>query len=122
MILNSHDLNVTAETCDANENMYAGKHVERGDVQHDYNNAKHPYTKDPIGACRHIEGPQTMPAYIPGLLPSLIKPPVGCRFHPRCKYAWPLCVDQEPGLDPVGEGHFAACHLNTTTPPPKEAT
>ena len=57
---------------------------------------------------------------IPGLLPSLINPPVGCRFHPRCKFAWQLCVDQEPGLDPVGEGHLAACHLNTTTPPRKE--
>src|SRR2546427_11237622 len=69
-----------------------------------------------------MEGPQTLPAYIPGLLPSLINPPLGCRFHPRCKYAWQLCVDQEPGLDPVGADHFAACHLNTTTPPPKEAT
>src|SRR2546422_645568 len=122
MILISHDLSVMAETCDSMAIMYAGKIVERGSWRDAYKNAKHPYTKDLIGAFRDIEGPQTLPAYIPGLLPSLINPPVGCRFHPRCKFAWPLCVDQEPGLDPVGEGHFAACHLNTTTPPPKEAT
>ena len=122
MILISHDLSVMAETCDSMAIMYAGKIVERGSVRDVYKNAKHPYTKDLIGAFPDIEGPQTLPAYIPGLLPSLINPPVGCRFHPRCKYAWPLCVDQEPGLDPVGEGHFAACHLNTATPPPKEAT
>ncbi|TLZ71816.1 MAG: ABC transporter ATP-binding protein, partial [Methanobacteriota archaeon] len=121
MILISHDLSVMAETCDSMAIMYAGKIVERGSVRDVYKNSKHPYTKDLIGAFPDIEGPQTLPAYIPGLLPSLINPPVGCRFHPRCKYAWPLCVDQEPGLDPVGEGHLAACHLNTTTPPRKEA-
>ncbi len=120
MILISHDLSVMAETCDSMAIMYAGKIVERGSVRDVYKNSKHPYTKDLIGAFPDIEGPQTLPAYIPGLLPSLINPPVGCRFHPRCKFAWPLCVDQEPGLDPVGEGHLAACHLNTTTPPRKE--
>src|SRR2546426_342591 len=122
MILISHDLSVMAETCDSMAIMYAGKIVERGSVRDVYKNSKHPYTKDLIGAFPDIEGPQTLPAYIPGLLPSLINPPLGCRFHPRCKYAWQLCVDQEPGLDPVGADHFAACHLNTTTPPPKEST
>src|SRR5438552_1472889 len=122
MILISHDLSVMAETCESMAIMYAGKIVERGSVRDVYKNAKHPYTKDLIGAFPDIERPQTLPAYIPGLLPSLINPPLGCRFHPRCKYAWQLCIDQEPGLDPVGADHFAACHLNTTTPPPKEAT
>jgi oligopeptide/dipeptide ABC transporter ATP-binding protein len=122
MILISHDLSVMAETCDSMAIMYAGKIVETGSVRDVYKNSKHPYTKDLIGAFPDIEGPQTLPAYIPGLLPSLINPPLGCRFHPRCKYAWQLCVDQEPGLDPVGEGHRAACHLNTTMPPPKGVT
>ncbi|MGI0148130.1 MAG: oligopeptide/dipeptide ABC transporter ATP-binding protein, partial [Thermoplasmata archaeon] len=100
---------------------YAGKIVETGSVRDVFKNSKHPYTKDLIGAFPDIAGPQALPAYIPGLLPSLVNPPLGCRFHPRCRYAWQLCVDQEPGLDPVGEGHRAACHLNTTTPPPREA-
>jgi peptide/nickel transport system ATP-binding protein len=121
MILISHDLSVMAETCDSMAIMYAGKIVETGGVRDVFKNSKHPYTRDLIAAFPDIEGPQTLPAYIPGLLPSLVNPPAGCRFHPRCKYAWQLCVDQEPGLDPVGEGHRAACHLNTATPPVKEA-
>ncbi len=120
MILISHDLSVMAETCDTMAIMYAGKIVETGDVRQVYRNSKHPYTKDLIGAFPDIEGPQVLPAYIPGLLPSLISPPEGCRFHPRCKYAWKLCVDQEPGLDPVEDNHRAACHLNTSQPPPQE--
>src|SRR5436190_28829 len=121
MILISHDLSVMAETCDSMAIMYAGKIAETGSVRDVYKNPKHPYTKDLIGAFPDIEGPQTLPAYIPGLLPSLISPPEGCRFHPRCRYAWQLCIDREPPLDPVGEGHRAACHLNTTSPPRKEA-
>jgi len=122
MILISHDLSVMAETCDTMAIMYAGKIVETGAVRQVYKNSKRPYTKDLIAAFPDIEGPQTLPAYIPGSLPSLITPPEGCRFHPRCKYAWKLCVDREPGLDPVGEDHRAACHLNTSEPPPKETT
>jgi len=120
MILISHDLSVMAETCDSMAIMYAGKIVETGNVHDVYTNAKHPYTTDLIRAFPDIEGPQTLPAYIPGVLPSLIHPPLGCRFHPRCKYAWQLCIDEEPPLDLVGEGHRAACHLNTNTPPPRE--
>src|SRR3989442_6495713 len=120
MILISHDLSVMAETCDSMAIMYAGKIVETGNVHDVYKNAKHPYTTDLIRAFPDIEGPQTLPAYIPGVLPSLIHPPLGCRFHPRCKYAWQLCIDEEPPLDLVGEGHRAACHLNTNTPPPRE--
>jgi peptide/nickel transport system ATP-binding protein len=120
MILISHDLSVMAETCDSMAIMYAGKIVESGGVRDVFKNSKHPYTKDLIAAFPDIEGPQTLPAYIPGLLPSLVNPPEGCRFHPRCKYAWELCVAQEPGLDPVGEGHRAACHLNTAKPPVRE--
>jgi peptide/nickel transport system ATP-binding protein len=121
MILISHDLSVMAETCDTMAIMYAGKIVETGGVRDVYKHSKHPYTKDLIGAFPDIEGPQTLPAHIPGLLPSLVNPPLGCRFHPRCKYAWQLCVDREPGLDEVGEGHRAACHLNTTPAPAKGA-
>jgi len=119
MILISHDLSVMAETCDAMAIMYAGKIVERGSVRDVFKNSKHPYTKDLVGAFPDIEGTQDLPAYIPGLLPSLINPPKGCRFHPRCKYAWQKCVEEEPPLDPVGQGHYAACHLNTTERPPQ---
>ncbi len=116
MILISHDLSVMAETCDSMAIMYAGKIVETGTVRNVFKDSKHPYTKDLIGAFPDIKGSRTLPAYIPGNIPSLIHPPEGCRFHPRCKFAWQKCVDQEPTLDLVGDGHRAACHLNASEP------
>jgi peptide/nickel transport system ATP-binding protein len=117
MILISHDLSVMAETCDSMAIMYAGKIVESGSVHDVYKRPNHPYTKDLIAAFPDIEREPVMPAYIPGLLPSLVDPPQGCRFHPRCKYAWQKCADEEPPLLPVGEAHLSACHLNTSERP-----
>ncbi len=113
MILISHDLSVMAETCDSMAIMYAGKIVETGSVRDVFKDSKHPYTKDLIGAFPDIKGSRDLPAYIPGDIPSLIHPPEGCRFHPRCKFAWKLCQDQEPPLALIEGRHFAACHLNT---------
>ncbi len=117
MILISHDLSVMAETCDKMAIMYAGKIVESGTAWDIFEDPKHPYTKDLIAAFPDIEGFRIRPAYIPGDIPSLIHPPTGCRFHPRCKNAWKLCENQEPLPLPVHEGHLAACHLNTMERP-----
>ncbi len=117
MILISHDLSVMAETCEKMAIMYAGKIVETGSVRDVFKDAKHPYTKDLIAAFPDIKGARILPAYIPGDIPSLIHPPSGCHFHPRCKYAWKLCEEREPELLPTGDGHLAACHLNTTERP-----
>ncbi len=117
MILISHDLSVMAETCDKMAIMYAGKMVETGSVKDVFKGAKHPYTKDLIAAFPDIKGARVLPAYIPGDIPSLIQPPTGCHFHPRCKYAWDLCQREEPALLDVGAGHCAACHMNTTERP-----
>ncbi len=112
MILISHDLSVMAETCDSMAIMYAGRIVERGSVRDVFKRANHPYTKDLIAAFPDIEGEPVLPAYIPGLLPSLIDPPPGCRFHPRCKYAQDRCKEADPPLERVAEGHESACFLN----------
>jgi oligopeptide/dipeptide ABC transporter ATP-binding protein len=117
MILISHDLSVMAETCDTMAIMYAGKIVETGPVREIYKASRHPYTRDLIAAFPDIDGPQVLPAYIPGLLPSLVNPPAGCRFHPRCKYAWQRCIDEEPPLADVNPLHRSACHLNTEARP-----
>ncbi len=117
MILISHDLSVMAETCDKMVIMYAGKVVECGSTHDVFKEAKHPYTRDLIGAFPDIKGPRTLPAYIHGDIPSLIHPPPGCHFHPRCKFAWDLCREKEPELLAVREDHLAACHLNTTERP-----
>ncbi len=117
MILISHDLSVMAETCDSMAIMYAGRIVERGSVRDVFKRANHPYTKDLIAAFPDIEKEPVLPAYIPGLLPSLIDPPKGCRFHPRCRYAFEPCRDADPPLAAIAEGHESACHLNV----PQEA-
>ena len=117
MILISHDLSVMAETCDKMAIMYAGKIVETGSVRDVFKSAKHPYTRDLISAFPDIKGKRILPAYIPGDIPSLIHPPSGCHFHPRCKSAWELCQQEEPALVDLGGSHCAACHLNTTEPP-----
>jgi peptide/nickel transport system ATP-binding protein len=54
---------------------------------------------------------------IPGQPPSLLRPPSGCRFHPRCSYSMDVCVKEEPGLDPVAgeQGHLARCWLDQAT-------
>ncbi len=117
MILISHDLSVMAETCEKMAIMYAGKIVETGTVRDVFKNSKHPYTKDLIAAFPDIKGARILPAYIPGDIPSLIHPPSGCHFHPRCKFAWSPCETEEPELLPVADGHCAACHLNTREHP-----
>ncbi len=114
MILISHDLSVMAETCDSMAIMYAGKIVETGSVRDVFKNASHPYTKALIAAFPDLEGPDVLPPHIPGLLPSLITPPSGCHFHPRCQFAFDRCTTEEPALEPVSEGHRAACHLRSS--------
>jgi len=111
MILISHDLSVMAETCDSMAIMYAGKIVETGTVRDIFKRPKHPYTKDLIAAFPDIEGAQVLPRYIPGLLPSLVDPPEGCHFHPRCRHTVQRCKDEEPSLLDVADGHRAACHF-----------
>ncbi len=117
MILISHDLSVMAETCEKMAIMYAGKMVETGSVREVFKDSRHPYTKDLIKAFPDIKGERVLPAYIPGDIPSLVTPPTGCHFHPRCKFSWDLCEKEEPELVDLGQGHCAACHMNTTERP-----
>ncbi len=94
--------------------MYVGKVVEQADTQTLFHAPKHPYTPrrccrpspDPIRItrCRRRRG-------FEGELPDPANPPSGCYFHPRCKYAQPLCREQEPSLVEVGPNHVAACHF-----------
>jgi oligopeptide/dipeptide ABC transporter ATP-binding protein len=84
--------------------------VEEGSVKDVFDEPLHPYTHGlleciPVGFKRKTEVD-----YIPGTLPSPINPPVGCRFHPRCKYATEKCVKEEPQLIEVGKNHTVACH------------
>ncbi len=111
MILISHDLSVIAETCEQVAIMYGGRIVEAGRTEEVFTQPKHPYTQGLVAAFPDIRGPPNMPEPIPGLVPSLIAPPSGCVFHPRCKFAFDRCTAAIPALTELGPGHRAACFL-----------
>ncbi len=111
MILISHDLSVIAETCEKVGIMYGGKLVEYGDAVDVYKKPLHPYTQGLIGAFPDILGPRILPNAIPGSPPSLINPPTGCPFHPRCQYAMEVCSRVEPRFLETGKNHWVACHM-----------
>jgi peptide/nickel transport system ATP-binding protein len=113
----SHDLGVIAETADELGVMYAGKLVEFGPVAEIFQSPRHPYTKALLRAAPtryKSDGPLLS---IAGNVPNLARPPAGCRFHPRCPIARPVCkVDPAPPLAGVtgsSPTHKSACHFAT---------
>jgi peptide/nickel transport system ATP-binding protein len=110
----SHDLGVIAETADSLGVMYAGRIVEFGPIAEVLGSPRHPYTKALLRAAPtryKADGPLSS---IPGNVPNLSRPPPGCRFHPRCPIARPVCtVDPSPELvaAPAGPAHTSACHF-----------
>jgi peptide/nickel transport system ATP-binding protein len=108
LLLITHDLSVIAETCDRIAIMYAGKILEYGDAKRIFVEPIHPYTRGLINAVPTIEKSVKNLLSIPGEPPSLIDPPPGCRFHPRCPYAREICRIKEPPLTIVS-GRRVAC-------------
>jgi len=106
----SHDLSVVAETCDRVAVMYAGKIMEESDTKSLYSNPLHPYSKALIQAYPSLKGEKKQLKSIPGAPPSLIDPPPGCRFAPRCEQAKSICRKEEPEVNKI-DGRKVACHL-----------
>ncbi len=111
MILVTHDVAVVAETCQTLAVMYAGRIVETGPIAAVLTNPFHPYTMGLRNAFPRIDDDESRELIsIPGNLPSLIDPPVGCRFTARCPFRTEYCARVDPPLIEVGEGHLSACH------------
>jgi peptide/nickel transport system ATP-binding protein len=106
MLLITHDLGVAAELCDHIAVMYPGEIVEYASVRDMFKNPKHPYTR---GFLDSLPGRGLKP--IPGISPSLINIPDGCKFHPRCSYATGRCKKERPRMIEVGEKHYVRCFL-----------
>jgi len=111
LIVITHDLSIISETCEQLAIMYAGKIVELGDIIKVFKEPLHPYTQGLLSAFPNIKEKKRRMESIPGSPPNLLNPPMGCRFHPRCKYAMDICRKKEPELKEVSENHFVACHL-----------
>ncbi len=109
MIFITHDLSILSEVSDKLNIMYAGKIAEIGDSSKIYNNPKHPYTEKLLASIPRLHKDTERLERIPGVPPDLIKPPSGCRFHPRCPYTKKICRDKVPELREV-EGRNVACH------------
>jgi peptide/nickel transport system ATP-binding protein len=99
MILVTHDLGVVASRTDHIAVMYAGRIVEHAPTPMLFSNMRHPYTEALLQSIPRIEYPShTRLLTIPGRPPSLVDPPRGCRFAPRCRYAQSRCIDEDPSV------------------------
>jgi peptide/nickel transport system ATP-binding protein len=116
MILISHDLSVVGETCDKVAIMYAGKICEYSRTRELFESPLHPYAEGLLSAFPKIKGLRKRLISIPGNPPQLVNPPTGCRFHPRCKYARPVCSETEPQAIETTLGHWTACHKTNKHP------
>ncbi len=114
LMLITHAMGVVAETAERVVVMYAGKVVEEAPVEALFADPRHPYTQGLIRSIPRIDRAATRRAKlesIPGVVPSLLNPPVGCRFAPRCRYAIDVCRAAQPALRDIGGGHKVACVL-----------
>jgi peptide/nickel transport system ATP-binding protein len=109
ILLISHDLGVIAKICDHIAVMYAGSIMEITTMQNFIAHHKHPYSIGLMGAVPRIGCRKETLDTIPGVVPNLIDPPPGCRFHPRCDCAMDRCTTEKPGLREIAQNHQVAC-------------
>jgi oligopeptide/dipeptide ABC transporter ATP-binding protein len=114
LVLITHDLGVIAGHSDRVNVMYAGRIVETGGVDEIFYSPRMPYTLGLLGSLPRIdESVRQRLIPITGSPPSLLNPPAGCPFEPRCPMAREICTESEPALTPTtGPAHLAACHFH----------
>jgi len=109
LVFVTHDLPVVAQICHRLAVMYAGQIVERGTVEEILTKPCHPYTLGLVRSAPDVDHVRSALVPIPGSPPSLIDPPTGCRFHPRCKFAEEDCTVTDPPLRFIDAGRATAC-------------
>jgi peptide/nickel transport system ATP-binding protein len=107
VLFTTHDLGSAYEICDRVTVMYAGQEVETAPVDEFFRRPHHPYT---VRLLESLPSPGRELREIGGEIPLLIRPPAGCRFHPRCARASAACAIQRPGVAPLGDGHQVRCY------------
>ena len=112
----THDIASARYLADTIMVMYAGKVVEVGPADRITNAPAHPYTQLLLSAAPDPDADQKVWPGAAGAPPSLVQPPSGCRFHPRCPYAMPICSTDAPPMFRVDAKHTAACWLHESAP------
>jgi peptide/nickel transport system ATP-binding protein len=110
LLLIGHDMGLQAQLVHRLGVMYAGTLVEVGDVRTMLREPSHPYTQLLTSSVPSLTQ-RALPKAIPGFPPSLVSPPPGCLFHPRCPFAMEVCRQVAPEPKVLGPGHIVACHL-----------
>lgn len=118
----THDLGIVAEMCDKVAVMYAGVVAEYANTKRLFKNPLHPYTKGLLRTIPSLVKEQDRLEAIEGMVPNLIYPPEGCRFHPRCRNVMDVCRRERPEMITVEEDHQVACHLYATRESQREAS
>jgi len=116
IVIITHDLGVVAEMADDIAVMYAGRIVETASAARLFAAPEHPYTWGLLKSIPRLDAPRDVDLVpIPGTPPSLISPPSGCHFHPRCPYVQPDHTRIDPALEPLADepSHYAACLLES---------
>ena len=111
VILITHDLGVVAETASHVMVMYGGRAMEYGPAEEVFNAAQHPYAWGLLESMPTVTKRLDVLVPIEGSPPSLLNPPPGCPFHPRCKYRFQPCDSKSVSLEQLPGGHLDACFL-----------
>jgi oligopeptide/dipeptide ABC transporter ATP-binding protein len=112
LLLITHDLAVVAETVQTIAVMYAGRIVETGTVDQVLLNPQHPYTQGLLSSIPGVKKRGEALSVITGVVPNPFRLPPGCKFQPRCPYAWERCREAEPSLLTAGSGATSRCFLH----------
>lgn len=123
LLVITHNIALVAELSDRVAVMYAGHLVEIGDVEPIFDDPLHPYTKGLLKSIPNIKLDENEDLYkMGGEPPNLTHPPSGCRFHPRCPYAMPICQKYEPKLAEISPGRLVKCWLYLEHPEKDQET
>jgi peptide/nickel transport system ATP-binding protein len=116
IVLITHDLGLVASLANRVSILYAGRVMERGSVEAIFHRSRHPYTAGLLAAIPSIDGEARRLTAIDGVQPSLTERSAGCPFHPRCRFALPICTEREPSFTWTDDRSMTACHRASDAP------
>jgi peptide/nickel transport system ATP-binding protein len=117
ILMITHNIGLVAEVADRVAVMYAGRMAELGSTLDVFKDPLHPYTQGLLKAVPNIHLEEDVLYKMEGSPPDLISPPMGCRFHPRCPHAMPVCSKMQPDFEAARQDHLTACWLYKDIPP-----